>query len=54
MIRLFYNSTEITKEVERLDTSVFEMSYAPGDYIYVASDFPFNNSNAGKSFIPVS
>lgn len=42
-MRIFYNNTEITKEVERLDSKNYALSYVSGDFIYLASDFPFNN-----------
>jgi hypothetical protein len=42
-MRILFNETEITKEVERLDSSVYVMDYQIGDFIYIASDFPFNH-----------
>lgn len=42
-MRVFYNNNEITKEIERLDESVYKLNYVSGSYIYVATDFPFNH-----------
>ena len=43
-MRIFKNNVEITKEVSRLDSSVYKLNYATGSYIYIASDFPFNHT----------
>lgn len=42
-MRIFCNNFEITKEVERYDSKVYLLNYNLGDYIYIASDFPFNH-----------
>lgn len=42
-MRVLFNNVEISKEVERLDTSSFSMTYVVGDFIHIASDFPFNH-----------
>ena len=42
-MRILFNSTEITKEVEKLDTTSCSMTYVAGNFIYIASDFPFNH-----------
>lgn len=42
-MRILFNNTEITKHIERLDTSEYELTYTAPDYIYIASDFPFNH-----------
>jgi len=42
-MRIFKNNTEITEEVERYDSSVYQLSYSTSDYPYFASDFPFNH-----------
>ena len=42
-MRIFDNSYEITKEVERIDLTSRVISYEVGDFIYFASDFPFNH-----------
>lgn len=42
-MRVFYNSTEITKETERIDSTYKAISYVSGSYIYIATDFPFNH-----------
>jgi hypothetical protein len=42
-MRFFHNNTEITSRTERLDTSTYSMTYLIGEYIYIASDFPFNH-----------
>jgi len=41
-MRIFYNNTEITKQIDRLDTINYALTYTTGNYIYIASDFPFN------------
>lgn len=43
-MRIFYNTTEITKQVERYDSYSASLSYTTGNYIYLASDFPFNHA----------
>jgi hypothetical protein len=42
-MRIFHNQNEITREVEKLDTVNYSLSYLSGDFIYIASDFPFNH-----------
>jgi hypothetical protein len=42
-MRIFHNDIEITKEVEKLDSTSYQLTYTPGDYLYIASDFPFNH-----------
>lgn len=42
-MRILFKNTEITKEIGRIDSSSYVMSYEVGDFIYVASDFPFNH-----------
>lgn len=42
-MRIFYNNTEISKETERLDDSVYKLNYTSGSYLYIATDFPFNH-----------
>jgi hypothetical protein len=42
-MRIFHNTNEITKKVSRLDTDAYSMDYVAGDYLYIASDFPFNH-----------
>lgn len=42
-MRFFHNNDEITSNTERLDSSTYSLTYLSGDYIYVASDFPFNH-----------
>lgn len=43
-MRIFKNATEITKEVSRFDSLVYKLNYSIGDFIYIASDFPFNHT----------
>lgn len=43
-MRIFKNAIEITKEVSRYDTTVYKLNYLIGDFIYIASDFPFNHT----------
>jgi len=42
-MRVLFNNTEITKQIERLDTTNYAMTCTTTDYIYIASDFPFNH-----------
>jgi len=43
-MRIFKNATEITREVSRYDATVYKLNYLIGDFIYIASDFPFNHT----------
>lgn len=42
-MRIFKNNEEITRYVQRMDNSFYSLSYTVGNYIYIASDFPFNH-----------
>lgn len=42
-MRIFHNQTEITKQTERPTADVYALTYTAGDFIYIASDFPFNH-----------
>lgn len=42
-MRIFKNNTEITKEIGRLDSTVYALSYTISDHIYISSDLPFNH-----------
>lgn len=42
-MRVFFNTNEITKQTDRYDSSNFAMTYLAGNYLYIASDFPFNH-----------
>lgn len=42
-MRILYGNNEFTKEVERLDAGEYSLTYTTGNYIYIASDFPFNH-----------
>lgn len=42
-MRIFHNNKEITKYLSRYDSSVYVMDLFNTEYIYMASDFPFNH-----------
>lgn len=42
-MRIFHNNTEVTKEIQKLDLNSYSLNYVAGDFIYIASDFPFNH-----------
>lgn len=42
-MRILYGNTEVTKEVEKLDSANYALTYTTGNFIYIASDFPFNH-----------
>lgn len=42
-MRIFKDNKEITKQIQRLDNDIYYMDYLVGDYLYFASDFPFNH-----------
>jgi hypothetical protein len=42
-MRIFHGNKEITKEISRTDSLSYSMTYLSGEYIYIASDFPFNH-----------
>jgi hypothetical protein len=42
-MRMFHNNLEITKNIEKMDLSDYGLTYVSGDFIYIASDFPFNH-----------
>lgn len=57
-MRIFYNEIEITKEIEKLDSSTYSFSYTAGTFFYFASDFPFNHlffkTGAVKNIVPAN
>jgi hypothetical protein len=42
-MRIFHDDLEITKELIRLNGVHVKINYAVGDFIYIASDLPFNH-----------
>ena len=42
-MRIFHNNIEITKELIRLNGVHVDLDYVLGDFIYIASDLPFNH-----------
>jgi hypothetical protein len=42
-MRIFHNELEITKELIRLNGIHVEIDYVLGDFIYIATDLPFNH-----------
>jgi hypothetical protein len=42
-MRILHNEVEITKAIDRLDTLMYSLDYVEDDFIYIASDFPFNH-----------
>lgn len=47
-MRIFFKTgstvTELTEEIKRFGQGTKTISYSSGDYIYIASDFPFNHT----------
>lgn len=42
-MRIFKNNIEITKELERMDSTSYSLTMLSTDFLYFASDFPFNH-----------
>lgn len=42
-MRIFHDDLEITKDLIKLDEAHVDISYVLGDFIYIASDLPFNH-----------
>lgn len=42
-MRFWHNGNEFTKKVSKYASGSFELNYESGDYLYVASEFPFNH-----------
>lgn len=42
-MRIFHDNVEITKELIRLNGIHVDLDYVVGDFIYIASDLPFNH-----------